>query len=540
MKKKKLLFFMVKLVKKVNFITVLWILFYFLVFGFLLKNSFSYLDPDLGWHLKVGEAIAQTGMVPHLNIYNYTFTGRWVDHEWLINLASFEIYSKLGYEALNIIFALVILVSLILLNLFVRKTFPKTPIGILMFLQIFGLIASAPSFGIRMQEFGFLFLLLELWIIKNFNDKKSWRSLIWLLPLFYLWSNIHGSFLFGLGILLFWLVIKLVERGLLTTQFKEYFSNREAVRKSELKVFSIFSLGSVALTFLTPYGLELYSFLNGYANTFYLKSIQEWLSQFTPPFLYWQLAYLILFVVVMAPYFYNVFYKKVESINLWQLGLAVLFLILAFKSRRNFPLMFLATLPFIIKNIYNFLGIDAGTKFKIRKELKYFLLICLSLAAIGQYISLRPISNPFSSYCTKFPCQATEFLKTETKYKDLTLFNDYNWGGYLIWVYPEKKIFIDGRLPQVAYGGHTFLEEYYEFFKPNADYESKLAQYNIKLVLTKTNDDKIQLKNWEKFIFQFKDSDLVFPNRLRNYLDTANNWQKIYSDSLATIYLKIN
>jgi hypothetical protein len=118
---------MLKLGKKIRFITIFWIFFYFLVFGIILKNSFSYLDPDLGWHLKVGEEIASTGKIPHLNNYNYTFTGKWVDHEWLINLISFKIFNEFGYIALSIFFALIIIISLIALNLFVRKYFKKTP-----------------------------------------------------------------------------------------------------------------------------------------------------------------------------------------------------------------------------------------------------------------------------------------------------------------------------------------------------------------------------------------------------------------------------
>jgi hypothetical protein len=530
---------MVKIDKKFTFFIALWVIFYFLVFGFLLKNSFGYLDPDLGWHLKVGEAISLTGVLPHINLYNYSFTGRWVDHEWLANLISFEIYNHAGYLALSAFFAAIITGSLILLNFFIRKFFVKTPDGLLLFFQLFGLLACSPSFGVRMQEFSFLFLLLEFWIIKEFNDKGSSRILLWLLPLFYLWSNMHGSFLFGLGILLFWLVAKLIERWLLSSPWRDYFSDKNKVKLSALKFFAFFSGLALLITLATPYGPELYSFLGSYANTFYLSAIQEWLSQFTPPFLYWQLAYLILLLLILGPYLYNVFYKKGVKIEVWQLGLVVLFLFLAFRSRRNFPLMFLATFPFLLENMHVLFTVNKEKTFFLRKELKYFLLVCLSLTAIGQFFSIRPVVDPFSSYCSKYPCSAVKFLKAESQYKDLRIFNDYNWGGYLIWAYPEKKLFIDGRLPQTAFAGHTLLEEYYEFFKQGTDYESKFAQYNIRLVLIKTKDDKINLQNWEKFIWQLSDKDVTFTNYLRLYLESSDKWQKIYSDPLASVYLKI-
>ena len=36
-------------------------------------------------------------------------------------------------------------------------------------------------------------------------------------------------------------------------------------------------------------------------------------------------------------------------------------------------------------------------------------------------------------------------------YKRQKIFNNYGWGGYLIRVWPEKELFIDGRLPQYQY-----------------------------------------------------------------------------------------
>lgn len=57
--------------------------------------------------------------------------------------------------------------------------------------------------------------------------------------------------------------------------------------------------------------------------------------------------------------------------------------------------------------------------------------------------------DPFKSFCGKYPCYAVNFLqKHHQKYLNKKLFNNYNWGGYLIHEYPEKQIFIDGRLPQ--------------------------------------------------------------------------------------------
>ena len=110
--------------KKISSLPIFWILFYLLLFSFLLCNSFSYLDPDLGWHLKVGEEIIQEKSVPSLEHYDYTLVGKkWVDHEWLLNIATFAVYDNFGYITLNIIFALLIIIILIILNVYTQKYF---------------------------------------------------------------------------------------------------------------------------------------------------------------------------------------------------------------------------------------------------------------------------------------------------------------------------------------------------------------------------------------------------------------------------------
>ena len=60
-----------------------------LVFGCLIAISFFIIifqnqDPDLGWHLKVGEEILESGSVPHYDHFSHTMPGHeWIAHSWL-------------------------------------------------------------------------------------------------------------------------------------------------------------------------------------------------------------------------------------------------------------------------------------------------------------------------------------------------------------------------------------------------------------------------------------------------------------------------
>ena len=126
--------------KKIKFVHVFWFFFYLLIACLLLRNSLRYLDPDLGWHLKAGQEISQTGTVPHLNHYNYVYTGRWVDHEWLSNLLLYKLYSGAGYLAVNLAFVALLLATLIILTVYVYRLWSgRPPVFWLALFQFLGL-----------------------------------------------------------------------------------------------------------------------------------------------------------------------------------------------------------------------------------------------------------------------------------------------------------------------------------------------------------------------------------------------------------------
>lgn len=528
---------MIKILKKIRFLSIFWFFFYLFLFFLLVNWGFDYLDPDFGWHLKVGQEISFSSSVPHLNTYNYTYTGNWVDHEWLSNFFIYRVYSFLGYPSLVFGFAFLIIFCLILLNIGVKKLFPnRSTLFLVIFFQVFGVIASLPHFGVRIQELAPFFLLIILGLIYYYNKNKNWSLLLALPPIFYLWSCLHASFLIGFFIIFFWVVVKLAE--IILSRFKKldiFFDSSQILNYKEILIFLFFSIVSLAATFFTPYRGELYSFLGGYTNTIYLSYIIEWVSQFSFPFNYYQLIYLSLTATAFLLYIISVINKKYFKLNLWSLFIVIVFLFLSFKSRRHFPLLFVSSFFFIIEVYSTYLE---EIKFKTQKWLNFYLILCLLLASIWQITKISFITRPFESFCRDYPCAAIDFLKGHSEYDKDRLFNEYGWGGFLIYVYPERKIFIDGRLPQVAYAGHSFLEEYLPFMKKDGAREKKLKEYDISLVLTKAKDNPIKIRRWEKIFFNLKESDFVTTNFLREYLASSSDWKLVFKDELSVVYAR--
>ncbi len=523
-----------------NLIT--WIFFYIFIFFFLLHNSYSYLDPDLGNHLQTAKEIIKSGELPNTVIHDYTIYGKaWVAHEWLSEITIYAIYNNLGYLALNIFFVLIIITILILLNVFIHKNYlkNKNEFVFILLLQLLGVIAIAPHCGIRLQEITLLFLTLELVIIYYFNKKKNYKLLFVLLPFFYLWSNLHPGFLLGLAVLGFFVVIKTLEL-ILYKKYKLSFIDFNILKIKNIVIFIMFSLASFILTLLTPYGLKLYAFLTDCANTYYLKHISEWLPQYYFPFNYWQIFYLAIIVTFTEITIINAIRTKKSYMDIWQIGLVIVFACLAIKSKRHFPLLFVASFPFLFYALKSFMSLPKNFLVKndlIKKIFYFYLTITLLLLSFLYLIKTNYTKDPFVSFLNNYPLRAIKYLKDNPQYNDLNILNPYDWGSYITWVYPERKLFIDGRFSQFKYNNHTLLEEYHEFFDKDKIAE-KIKQHNIQLILLKNKEEKYRISWLDKFFGIDENKINNQKNYLKIYLNNSSEWQIIYQDEISAIYKK--
>ena len=519
--------------KRIKFLHIIWALFYLVIFFILLNNSFSYLDPDLGWHLRAGEQILADKAVPNLELYNYTLEGRtWVDHEWLLNAATYWIYETYGYLALNIIFALIIVITLIILNILTQKYALKEKNGLVFIIifQLLGVVASLPHLGVRMQEITILNLTILLFIIYHYERNNNWKILLWLPLLFCFWANVHAGFLIGIFIMLLWIFVEILK----------IFQHKLKIKKT--LVFSFFALIGAAATLLTPYGIKLYSFLGYYNEKSYLSLIQEWFPFYYLPIQHWQLLFSALAAIAILISLYYGFKKNtLKKIPLWEFVVSIIFLALALKSKRHFPLLFAVSFPMLVGFFSSFFDLPNDDFFnkKWRKQffiVKPYIIIAFIIIIASKIIGINFITDPFAAFSNRYPRGAVEFLKNHPEYDGLRLLNKYGWGGYLVWAMPEKKIFIDGRLPMLPFADHTFLEEYNEFFAEGKT-EDKLNKYNIGLILMPSKRYYYKLNWFEKYFLLFNEEKVnQYENHFKDYLEQADDWQIIYQDDASVVY----
>jgi len=525
---------------------IIWILFYFFIFSILIHNSFNYLDPDLGWHLRIGNDIFIEKSVPTYENYNYTLEDRsWVDHEWLINMLSYLIFDKFNYFYLNLFFVLIVISTLILLTIFTKKYFLPKQEGdtLTMLLQFFGVLAMSPHLGVRMQEITLLNLLILFVLLHKYATSKNYKFLFWIIPLLYLWSSLHAGFLIGLFVVFFFLGIKILENILLKIKFLSFIQFKNTLNYKEILTFTAFALLSLFSTFFTPYGLNLFHFLKGYTNTFYFSQILEWFPAWQWPIIYYQMIYLAISILTLFFIFAEIYknHKNKIKIDLWNLSIFVFFLILAFKSRRHFPLFFVASFPLFIQFSNKHLEIPIKTKELIKNNLyiKTYLFSVFVITSSFFLLTSNFNTDPFinEKFCQEYPCESLKFINENPELKNLKILNDYNWGGFSIWVYPEKKIFIDGRLPQYEFEDHTLFQEYKKF-SSKEDIEKMLEKHDIQLVhIKKPNDIKL---NWfDSNLLGIKKERVSNTNNyLKDFLDSSQKWELIYTDNISEIYVK--
>src|SRR6266567_1688794 len=231
-------------------------------------RNFS-VDPDLWWHIKIGQDLLRTHHFPTTDPYSWTVPGQpWIAYEWLGDIALALVNRAGGLLALDIF--LIVLGSLIMLAIYAlasaRAENSKAGFvsAVILSTLAFG------SFSMRPQMFGYLFLALTLLILLRFRKGVSWP--VWTLPaIFLLWVNTHGSFIIGTGVIGLYLCA-----GLWSFRLGQL----EAVawtRKQRLELEAVVLL-CLAVLPITPYGTKLavYPFDMAFSHPLNVANIMEW------------------------------------------------------------------------------------------------------------------------------------------------------------------------------------------------------------------------------------------------------------------------
>lgn len=433
------------------------IIFYLCLASLFMYRCWMYLDPDFGWHLRLGQLILSNG-IPLTDPYSYTMPDYpYIDHEWLVNVLIYIIYSNLGILGLSAIFGLIATLSLVIAvpkKLFTWGIWPT----------LLGAAGFMVFVGHRPQVFSWLFLSI---IIRLIYDSKLWQQYRLYLPIiFIVWANMHGGFALGLALLVLHIVYRFI------------------IEKRWWPLDWIIVFSCLIATFINPYGprmwFEIYQTMTDQTLS---KLIVEWSPMITTKQIWWNPSFWLFSGGTLILTLLN--WRQIPK---FQILISVLMLIAAYYSRRHLTLAVIATLPVLALAIH--LTYQRWVQTRLPNRGKIGIVMITSLIVLVVSISqIRPlIYQEMEDFF--YPKLAVKYLEaTPINGRILT---HYSWGGYLIWKLPEQKVFVDGRMPSWRWEApegqsDRALYDYIRLISGQVDIEPYLTKYQIQTVVWPTH-----------------------------------------------------
>ncbi len=438
-------------------------------------------DPDMGWHLRNGMDLLKNLRFPIGDPYSWTMpTFNWVAHEWLTDIFMAGINNVVGLWGLTIVFAILI-AGIFYFAAGIKKT--DLPTRILV--AIISLSVSWNIIGVRPQMITLFGLAIVLYLLFKFRDNSKTKLIYWLPVVFLTWANLHGGFAVGFFAIGTFVLGEWIRRILLGKAPRRC---PEGLLSAPMfwKLFGL-SIASILASLVNPSGWGVYRELyQTLSNSYVLDSISEWtnVSLFSTS----SNNLLLLTILLLG----------LLTVNKWKTDLTKLvvticFFILAMSSWRHVPLFAIATIPLLSEQIEPWISHSLRDLEKVL--VTHIAIWVISGAVIVTFLQTAvPTIADEQIYASRFhlPYGAIEHLRQSAPPK--RLLNEYNWGGYLVWKYPEAKVFIDGRMAIWQKGGINIFREFQTIYgiQPT-EIRQKLDQWQIDTVLAYPNQKIIQV-----------------------------------------------
>ena len=462
--------------------------------------SRSLTDPDFWFHLKTGEYILTNRVIPKTDIFSFTNFGKpWVAHEWLSGTIFYAVYATLGFGVLILLFALIAALAFWLV--FRRLDTHPFVNGFALLLSVWVVV---PTIGVRPRVFTMLLTAIYLTLLLDFVQKKKSRWRIWLLvPLMAAWANLHAGFLIGL------VLIGLITIGVLLDGWAE--GERWANLFPRLRTLSLVLLACLLVVMVNPHGARIYTFpFEIFSSPVQQELVSDWLSpDFHEPGL---MPLLILMLGTIVMFAMSPKRPKPSELLLFS---ATFYATL--KSSRHMAIFALVAGPLLAQySQYWLASTKFGQPFNREPSIKVnglavvtALVLLAPLAAFGLKLKTT-LSDPVRQDVVGIPVNAIDQIKTNQITGNT--FTDPNiWGDYLIWAAPSNPVYIDGRIDMY---GDQFVREYLDVIWGLADWRGPFDRYGVKVAIVRTKSP------------------------LKRELKTANDWQQVFEDGMATVFVR--
>lgn len=474
-----------------------------LVFGLTLWMSLLFMpqmlngDGDIGRHLTIGKWILEHRQIPVHDVFSDTLPGKeLIPHEWLSQVL-FALANQ--FAGLN---GIAWLTAIILAATYASLTEGLRRLDVRAFIAgasgIAAFVVGAIHHLTRPHLFTLLFFTLFVIILEHYRREGKWRVLMLLPGLMIGWANLHGAFVTGIILVVFYAIGNLLDKNYR--------------RAGELGVLAL-ALGVAAC--LNPVGVRLIAHSFDYPqNRFLVDMTNEYQSPDFHGASALPFAALLAFALMLA---WRAPHRLGWAALIPQIG----WLVFGLYAARNIPLaaqITLATLapiadswiasaaPRVNRFLINTDALDRRSSGWIWAGVIVVVLIGLQVSGLN--LDLWNRGNVFDA--RRFPVAAVNQLEAAPPAG--AMFNEFTWGGYLLFrLYPTKRVFIDG---QTDFYGEALTREYLQISNGEPGWESKLDARGVRWII-------------------------IPPSRpLARWLNQSPAWSRIFLDETAGVWVK--
>ncbi len=433
-------------------------------------------DGDLARHIRVGNYILDHHGLFYSDIFSFTVAGKsFVPYEWLSEIIFALCYRLGGLPAIAVMTGLVGALTYTLVTVFLRRR------GVDALLALGGgILAAFVSLTYWVSRPHLFTSLATILLVMLLERQSTRRRDLWLFGLlFALWANLHGGFLYGLILIALYIAGDVAEL---------LFGDRGVEWRGMARFHAASLFAALIGCCLNPTGPLLFRHVTGYlGETFLVDHTNEYRSpnfhEILPKFF---LATLLLIVAGLA-----MSDARPRFARLLTLLVAVAFTLV---SARNMPLFAVSALPLMVIELDPVWRQISGRVRRVRESFEtgsqmlasgawsavlaaFMLLVASGAGTIGGTQIVHAEFNPAT-----FPVTAVNQARAAGLHG--RIYNDFIWGGYLLYAWPEQKVFIDG---QTDLYGPEITETYLKIADLQPGWRDLLDKWDISLLIVRSD-----------------------------------------------------
>ena len=492
---------------------------------FIAGQSKMFRDPGSFSHTAIGSYIIDTGRFINQDIFSFTKFGEpWIAQQWLGECFMAVIQRLTGFDGLLVVMVSLIALLYSYLALRVERAGMNLALGSL--ILMLSLAAGSHHFHVRPHIATMFFMTVGYaWLCDVEARRKDIKSLLWLIPLFIIWSNIHGGALGGLFTLL------IVATG--WTLAGSLRMQSIIPDKKVLIYLWIIILLCFAAPLVNPYGLKLpATWLGIMGSSAISQLIQEHASVVTLIHYGEPSSYVTICIMLVIGLFYAALLAGIDRKDqriTWYVPL--IWFCLSLSRIRHAPLFAMLAVVGIAemfpysrwvnslgeKGLVTFRLKDVAHKMNIRSASRYLIPAVITGIALIAFHGSAQMPSTAQKWVkldpAHWPVEILPELQAIEKSRPpgTPIFNDMLFGGFLIYHTPGLSVFMDDRCELY---GDKFMVKYIK--ADRSDYEAWEKFYRFDLALLSNNSD------------------------YKKYFEGNPNWRAVKRSSAAVLYQKRN